>query len=352
MVTLKKSLNIFIYSLVCLLSVSCAKTNYLYHQGIGQMKIFTKSRKNEDVLESVKVEDKVKEQIRYIQKLKQYFYQYWGKAETPIYSKTTILDQKAVTYLVITSDYQVIKADKECFPLMGCFPYLGFFKLEHAKAHAKAKDKQGKYTYVRPVYAYSTLGYFDDPILSSFFAYGKFDLTELVFHELFHTIYFIKDKVQLNENLANYFGKQMAIEYFKNEGLDTKEILSKESRSRLMRQKLVDLTKQYQKILKEHKVKNRQQADELLATFMRDQFEPKIKQYCAEIKAKSCFPLKRKWNNASLAAYLTYENESNKIEQKVAKENWTLKQFFSYIEQVTKKFEDDPKLLEEKLFAL
>lgn len=347
-----KSLPYLVVALVMMLMNGCAKTNYLYHQSIGQMKIFTKSRKNADVLESVKVEDKVKEQIRYIESLKSYFYTYWGKKETPIYSKTTILDQKAVTYLVITSDFNVIKADKECFPFMGCFPYLGFFNLQHAKKYAKEKDELGKYSYVRPVYAYSTLGYFDDPILSSFFAYDKFDLTELVFHELFHTIYFIKNKVQLNENLANYFGKEMALEYFKSRGWDAEEVISKESRSKLMRKKLVELTHQYQQILEQQKPQNRQAADLLLDQFLADVFKPTLTKYCSEIEAKSCFPLKRKWNNASLAAYLTYENESDKIEQKVTKESWTLKQFFSYIEQVTKKYEGQPEMLEKQLFAL
>ena len=76
---------------------------------------------------------------------------------------------------------------------------------------------------------YSTLGYFDDPILSSFFNYNKFDLTVLIFHELFHTIYFYKNKVQLNENLANFFGREMAIEYYKKLGLEVDAIEKREA---------------------------------------------------------------------------------------------------------------------------
>src|SRR5690606_28211743 len=54
-------------------------------------------------------------------------------------------------------------------------------------------------------------------ILSSFFYYDDLDLAELIFHELFHTIFFIKDDVDLNENLANYFGKELVRLYFKDD---------------------------------------------------------------------------------------------------------------------------------------
>lgn len=343
---------VIIRTLLLLTLFGCAKTSYLFHQSIGQLKIFTKSKENSKLLKSVKVEQKVKDKILYIEELKKYFFEYWEKDVAPIYTKTTILDQKAVTYLVITSDFHKIKANKECFPFMGCFPYLGFFNLEHAKEYAKDKESEGQYSYIRPVYAYSTLGYFDDPILSSFFNYNKFDLTELIFHELFHTIYFYKDKVQLNENLANYFGKQMALEYYKKQGWSTSELAKREENSAKIRKKLVELTKQYESRLNTSKVKNRKQADQLLEKFMQENFKPQLQAFCAEIKSENCYPLKRKWNNASLAAYLTYEEESDRIEAKVKKENWTLKQFFSYIERLTKQYEDNPKDLEEHLFKL
>ena len=74
----------------------------------------------------MKIEQETKDKIIYIENLKRYFFEYWEKDVEPIYSRTTLLDQKAVTYLVITSDFHKIEANQECFPLMGCFPYLGF----------------------------------------------------------------------------------------------------------------------------------------------------------------------------------------------------------------------------------
>src|SRR5690606_17570522 len=89
-------------------------------------------------------------------------------------------------------------------------------KKDSALDWVKDKKEEGFQTWMRPVYAYSTLGYFEDRILSSFFQYDKYELAELVFHELFHVMYFLKNNVDFNENIANFFGEQMAREYFKN----------------------------------------------------------------------------------------------------------------------------------------
>jgi len=80
-----------------------------------------------------------------------------------------MLENSAVTYLVVASPFNEIKAVETCFPVMGCFPYLGFFNLNSAKNFAKEKENENYVTWIRPVYAYSTLGYFTDTILSSFF---------------------------------------------------------------------------------------------------------------------------------------------------------------------------------------
>lgn len=187
---------------------SCAKFEYIVDQSVGQISLLTKAVENKKVLKNVKVTKDQKEKILKIEELKKYFYQYWHKKETEIYSKTTFLKNKAVSYLVIGSPYNEIKPIENCFPLMGCFPYLGFFDENDASNFSKELENEGAVVFVRPVYAYSTLGYFTDTILSSFFHYSDYELAELIFHELFHTIFFVKDEVDLNENLANYFSKK------------------------------------------------------------------------------------------------------------------------------------------------
>lgn len=329
MVTIK----IVLFSLFFFLS-SCAKFGYLVEQGTGQVKLLTKAKENSEILSDVRYSKKNKEKIRKIQTYKKYFYKYWNKKETSIYSKTTILHDPAVTYLVISSDFDKIKARKECFPIMGCFPYLGFFKKSSAKDYAKDLESKGIVTYIRPVYAYSTLGYFTDTILSSFFYFDDFELAELIFHELFHTIFFVKDEVELNENLANYFGKQMALEYFKND----KRLKDKVKKQSLLNKEissgLVDLVRSLDKELRSKSFKSAQEAKVVVDKFVAEKVRPKIEEICHRHKVSDgkCYYLKREWNQASLAAFMTYENKVDELLVLRNRIPGDLKDFFHYIE--------------------
>ena len=156
----------------------------------------------------------VKKKIKKIEDYKDYFYKFFKREVKGHYEKTTLLGRDAVTYLVTASPFNKIAPREECFPFVGCFPYLGFFNKKSALKHQEILEKEDWVTWMRPVYAYSTLGNFNDPILSSFFRYDDEVLAELIFHELFHTIFFIENEVQLNENLANFFSAKLVAKYF------------------------------------------------------------------------------------------------------------------------------------------
>lgn len=349
---LKKKIipNIFVL-LVLVLSTSCAKFDYLYEQGVGQMSLLSKGRDNKEMLKSVRVPKNHKEKIKRIEELKTHFYKYWNKKETKIYSQTTMLKNRAVTYLVIASPYQEIKAVENCFPLMGCFPYLGFFNLSSAKVFAKEKESEELVTWIRPVYAYSTLGYFTDTILSSFFEYDDYELAELIFHELFHTIFFVTNEVDLNENLAMYFSERMLEEYFLS--INQVEYLKfeqkKDSDNKKIKQLVVMLANELQEHYKSLFPKNKEEGEQILNEFMEDRFKVEVMKKCQaiNIQPKDCFPLERKWNNASFAAFLTYEKKSNDLASLQKKLGLDLKGYYNWI---VKKYEDFSAQSEEEDF--
>lgn len=294
------------------------------------------------MLKDPKVKPEHKEKIRKIEKYKKYFYDYFDKETTDIYSETTILKDKAVTYLVISSPFDKIEALEECFIFAGCFPYLGFFKESSAREFAKDQESDDLITYVRPVYAYSTLGNFEDNILSSFFYYDDVGLAELVFHELFHTIFFAKSEVDLNENLANYFGQEMVIDFFKmdNDQQERRRAL-RESNSSLSLE-VVKQAKSLQELYKEKSPKSKTESQSILKEFLEVSFRPSVEKKCNElgIEPSQCFPLKREWNNASLAAFLTYEKSMDKIHSIRDSKGLSLKDFFGYIEKEYNSYRD------------
>jgi predicted aminopeptidase len=318
---------------------------YLAEQGTGQMSLLTRAKNNSDVLKDVTVSKKDKKKITQIKEYKTHFYKFWNKKETSIYSKTTILHDEAVTYLVIVSPHNKIEAKKECFPVMGCFPYLGFFKKESAKDYAKDQEKNGFVTYIRPVYAYSTLGYFTDTILSSFFYFDDYELAELIFHELFHTIFFVKDEVELNENLANYFGKEMALEYF-NSVPGLKEKLAKEQKLRKdLSSVTVKFARKVNNLLISKKEITKEQAKILVDSLVKEDLKVSLSKQCSKnnVTDEKCYYLKRSWNQASLAAFMTYENKVDQIKLLRSSIDGDLKDFFHYIEGELTKYEDSDK---------
>lgn len=309
-------------------------------QTSGQLALQNKSVSNSLALKDVRIPEEKREKIRKIEKYKQWFYDFFKKNTTQIYSQTTILEGDAVTYLVITSPFNKVEAGKECFPIMGCFPYLGFFKQESALDYEKAKQAEGLFTYQRPVYAYSTLGYFNDTILSSFFHYQDFSLAELIFHELFHTIFFVKDNVELNENLANFFGEILALKYFAMGNDFKQKKMLKEKQRNLLSSEVVRLIKVYQSKLEKRKPEDFNSANIFLQRFLEESFRPKVMSFCQEqkIALPSCFALKRDWNHASFAAFMTYESQGDWIRELYSKRGETPLEFFYYLEQAYEKF--------------
>jgi predicted aminopeptidase len=328
--------------LVLLFCSSCTMLGYLTEQGIGWTKIQFSGRDNDEFLSDPEVNEDYKRKVILVEEYKKFFYHYFGQKPTRIYTKTTVLPHKAVSYLVIASQHTKIEAEEFKFPIVGSFPYIGFYERKSARRFAKKIRKEDNVvTYIRPVYAYSTLGYFEDRILSSFFEYDDVELAELVFHELFHTIFFIKNEVDLNENMANLYGKELLYEYFKGRP-ELKRFLEIEKKKEELNQRIVELIG----ILQEEFRKlgafiTDQKADELTLRFVNEVFRPDIIAFCEKLELPSdeC-EIKEEWNQASFAAFLTYEEDQDFLHKLKAYLKLDLRQFLSYLKLEYKKFDD------------
>ncbi len=95
-----------------------------------------------------------------------------------------------------------IDAKRECFPFTGCVSYRGFFSEAEARRHAERLRAEGNDVHIGGVPAYSTLGWFDDPLLSTFIGYSDAQLARLVFHELAHQVVYARDDTTFNESFA------------------------------------------------------------------------------------------------------------------------------------------------------
>ena len=91
-----------------------------------------------------------------------------------------------------------------CFPIAGCVAYRGYYSQGAARGEAALQRQQGMDVAIGGVEAYSTLGWFDDPIISSMMHWGDERLATLIFHELAHQRFYVKDDTEFNESFATF----------------------------------------------------------------------------------------------------------------------------------------------------
>jgi predicted aminopeptidase len=102
------------------------------------------------------------------------------------------------------------------FPVVGRVPYKGFFDFDAAKREAKAVDAAGFDVVLRPSSAFSTLGWFNDPLLPTTLRLDSLELANTVIHELVHTTYYAPGQAVFNESLANFVGSRGAEQFFRS----------------------------------------------------------------------------------------------------------------------------------------
>ncbi len=233
------------------------------------------------------------------------------------YSSFVSLDRDAVTYVVQVAYANELKSYKWKFPLVGALPYKGFFKPELAEKEAREFSKEEYDTWIRGVRAYSTLGWFEDPVTSPMLQYREHDLVETIIHELTHTTIFIKGKAEFNERLATFVGSEGAkLFYLHKEGEDSKtkkkieqEQLDLKLFSEFITKELNDLREWYKVTpASEIQLQKESRIEAIQKRFTED-LEPRLR---TDIFNE--FP-KRKLNNAMLMSYETYISDLSEFEE-------------------------------------
>ncbi len=212
------NLKIIILSLNVLFLSSC-QLGHLVHVSYNHLSLLCSTEDLEAVLKSDRLTTEQKNKLRLTQEVKQFAYDKLKLKKSDNYSKYVDLKRKYVTYNVTASEKWKFEPYLWGFPIIGKAPYKGYFNEQMAKDEASALDQNNYDTSVRGVSAYSTLGYFTDPLLSSMLNYSEYNLANTIIHELTHTTLFIKDNINFNERLAVFVAnKGTEMFYLQKEG--------------------------------------------------------------------------------------------------------------------------------------
>ena len=192
-----------LFSIAFLAFTGCG-TLHFYSQGaIGQAEILYKSRPNRKVLASPKSSDTLKSQITLAESICDFATQELALPGDTAYRKYADLGRKHVVFVLHASPEFSLEPKTWYYPLVGDLDYRGYFNEKDTIEYAAKLRAQGLDVYHGGTNAYSTLGFFHDPLLNTFIDYKEIDLAELIFHELTHRRIFIKDDTTFNESLAN-----------------------------------------------------------------------------------------------------------------------------------------------------
>ena len=198
---------------------SCSSVYYLFQAGRGQLELLNRARPIDEVLRDPSTDPALGSQLRRIPDIKA-FGERFGLKPTRNYSEFVKLNRDAVVYVVTVSEELELRPKIFSFPIAGSFNYIGWFSKEDAREFAAGFEKQGYDVDVRGASAYSTLGWFKDPLLSTMIR-SLPDLVNVVLHESVHATLYLKDQSYFNESLASFVADELTERYFReNQGQD------------------------------------------------------------------------------------------------------------------------------------
>ncbi len=203
---------------------NCKLVGYGIEQGIGQIRIIRNARPIPEILKDSVISDSLKRKILLVEEIKRFAIDSLGLNTSENYN--TFYDQKGKPILWITVGSQPYKIESYTwkFPIVGRVPYKGFFNKEDATREAEKLNAKGFDSRVGTVSAWSTLGFFKDPILSDMLDQSEGQIARLIIHELTHSTLYVKGDAQFSENLATFIGDEGAKFYLQQKyGAASKE---------------------------------------------------------------------------------------------------------------------------------
>lgn len=198
---MKRLHAVAIASLV-VVAAGCAQLGYYAQATRGQLSLMSSARPIDDWLADPSVDTKLKERLAKVREIRRFAARELGLPDNESYTSYADLKRPFVLWNVVAAPELSLEPEKWCFPIAGCVNYRGYYHRAEAQEFAAGLRRDGYDVQIAGVTAYSTLGWFNDPVLSTFIQFPDGELARLVFHELAHQVVYVKDDSQFNESFA------------------------------------------------------------------------------------------------------------------------------------------------------
>jgi predicted aminopeptidase len=320
-------------------------------QGYYVIKYTTSSTPIEKLQRRVGTPEDLKRFFSLVHDIREFAFDSVGLKKNNNFTTYVKVDRKYLVDIVFAAGKDNFTPYQWRFPFFGSFPDKGYFDRRDAEAEARRLDGKGYDTYIGRADAFSTLGFFSDPIYSFMKDFPLFEIAALIIHEETHATLFIKNQVQFNEEMATFFGTEGALRFIKAKFGDSSEQFKnaeKQSRDYQMYIGLIDslyfrLKTEYEdKISMQDKMQKKQETIDWFKEFV-------TVKYDSLFQTKNYQGLKRVTiNNAFISADITYAFDLKDFYVLYQKDNKNFRTMLSALKALDK-LKGDPHAAMRKL---
>jgi predicted aminopeptidase len=182
---------------------SCSTLGYYSQAAQGQLELLSDARPIDDWIADPGTSSRLRLRLETARQIRRFAVSEMALPDNNSYKNYASLNRKYVLWNVVATPELSLKPLQWCFPVAGCVNYRGYYNKEAAEAYAKELRADGDDVEVGGVPAYSTLGWFSDPLISTFINYPDAELARMIFHELAHQIVYAQGDSQFNESFAS-----------------------------------------------------------------------------------------------------------------------------------------------------
>ncbi|ALG69033.1 aminopeptidase [Beggiatoa leptomitoformis] len=193
----------FIFLLLSVFIITACNTISYYGQAMqGQVDIWQRMQPIENVIAQTDTPTRLKQQLAEVLQIRAFASDKLYLPDNPSYTFYADLQRPYVVWNVFAAAPFSIKPQEWCFLVVGCVSYRGYFTEADAKQAASALQTEGYDVYVGGIAAYSTLGWFTDPLLNTMLSWSRTRIASVIFHELSHQLLYIPNDTAFNESFA------------------------------------------------------------------------------------------------------------------------------------------------------
>jgi predicted aminopeptidase len=185
------------------LLASCSTLNYYSQAAQGQLELLSDARPIDDWIADPGTSTKLRHRLETARQIRRFAVSEMALPDNNSYKNYADLKRPYVLWNVVATPELSLHPLQWCFPVAGCVDYRGYYNKQAAQAYARELKSEGNDVEVGGVAAYSTLGWFNDPLISTFINYPDGELARMIFHELAHQVVYVPGDSQFNESFAS-----------------------------------------------------------------------------------------------------------------------------------------------------